>query len=70
MDCDSSSLTIDEKHVELLHSLINSTKTSKGEEKAQFERQFFCAMPNSFDKMLDLLFLESTITYNRAKTKG
>ena len=70
VDCDSSNLTIDEKHIELLHDLINSAKTSKGEEKVEFERQFFCAMPNSFDKMIDLLFLESTMTYNRAKAKG
>ena len=68
--CEITVHTIDEKHVELLHKLMKSAKTSKDDEKAKFEQQFFCNMPNSFDKMLDLLYLESTITYNKIKDNG
>ncbi|MCD2260873.1 hypothetical protein [Psychroserpens luteolus] len=70
IDCDNSKLTYDKAHVKLLHTLMDSAKISKGGVKITLEQQFFCVMPNSFDKMLDLLFLDSTIIHNKVKESG
>ncbi|WP_298894227.1 hypothetical protein [uncultured Psychroserpens sp.] len=70
IDCDNSKLTFDKAHVKLLHTLMDSAKVSKGGNRITLEQQFFCAMPNSFDKMLDLLFLDSTIIRNKIKESG
>ncbi|WP_298898940.1 hypothetical protein [uncultured Psychroserpens sp.] len=70
IDCDNSKLTFDKAHVKLLHTLMDSAKVSKGGDRITLEQQFFCAMPNSFDKMLDLLFLDATIIHNKAKESG
>jgi len=68
--CDSTITTYNKEHVALLHRLIKNAKSSKGDEKVKFEKQFFCVMPNSFENMLNLLFLEATITFNTAKANG
>ncbi|MEM5564291.1 hypothetical protein WNY78_04220 [Psychroserpens sp. AS72] len=58
MDCDSTLITLDTKHIELLDSLIEKAQNSHGKAKIEFEHQFFCAIPNSNDGMLDLLYVD------------
>ena len=70
IDCDATTLTFDEAHVELLNTLMKSAKASEGDTKTFYEHKFFCAMPNSFDKMFDVLYLESSISSDKAKANN
>nr|WP_321225537.1 hypothetical protein [uncultured Psychroserpens sp.] len=56
--CDSSLITLDIKHIELLDNLIEKAQNAKGKPRIEFERQFFCAMPNSYENMLDVLYVD------------
>ncbi len=70
IECDSTKLTFDKAHVDYLKSLIERAQTAQGEDKARIEQQFFCATPDTFIGMLDLIDLESTLVYNEYKSRG
>ncbi|WP_298904183.1 hypothetical protein [uncultured Psychroserpens sp.] len=49
---------------------MKKAEISEGDAKKNYEREFFCAMPNSFDKMLDLLYLDATLSHDKAKANN
>ncbi|MDG5492388.1 hypothetical protein [Psychroserpens sp. SPM9] len=70
IDCDSSLITLDIKHIELLDNLIAKAQQAKRKEKIELERQFFCAMPNSNDSMLDLIYLDEVENWKKRNKTG
>lgn len=68
--CDSSLITLDIKHIELLDNLIEKAQKAKGKARIEFERQFFCAMPNSYESMLDLIYVDEEESWKKYKKTG
>lgn len=68
--CDSSLITLDINHIELLDSLIEKAQNSQGEDNIEFERQFFCAMPNSFEGMFDVLYIDQIESIKKYQANG
>ncbi|MFT4610970.1 MAG: hypothetical protein ACJA1H_000681 [Glaciecola sp.] len=37
---------------------MEGAENASGQDKTEFERQFFCAMPNSFESMFNFLYID------------